>query len=187
MSRRESREHGFKFLFQLEFNNDDIQELKKQFFEEMDVKDNEIEYFNTLVDGVVSHKHKLDELYSGYLKKWNLERIPKVDQTILRIATYEILYMPMVPFNVTVSEAVFLAKKYSSDESRSFINGVLSKLSLQKVESPIVNDESMIANDELPIAKDKDELPIAKNKLPIVKDESPLIKVETTTDIEAES
>jgi N utilization substance protein B len=178
MSRRESREHGFKFLFQLEFNHDDVQELKEQFFEEMDVKDNEIEYFNTLVDGVTSQKHQLDELYSGYLKKWNLERIPKVDQTILRIATYEILHMPMVPFNVTVSEAVFLAKKYSSDESRSFINGVLSKLSSQKIEASAENAESPA----IEVVS-----PAKKVDLSAVKVKSTAQKIASKTDSETES
>ncbi len=65
-----------------------------------------------------------------------MDRIAKIDQTILRIATYEILYVPMVPFNVSVSEAVFLSKKYSTDEARSFINGILGNLSYLRPPEP---------------------------------------------------
>ena len=129
MSRRESRESAFKLLYQLEIQKDNPEAQRKQFIAENDVKENELDYFNLLIDGVCAKKSELDGIYSQHLKKWNLDRIAKIDQTILRIATYEILYVPMVPFNVSVSEAVFLSKKYSTDEARSFINGILGNLS----------------------------------------------------------
>lgn len=129
MSRRESRESAFKLLYQMEIQRDNPEEQKKQFVLDYNVKENELEYFNLLVDGVSEKKNDLDNVYSLHLKKWNLDRIAKIDQTILRIATYEIMNIPMVPFNVSISEAVFLSKKYSTDEARSFINGILGNLS----------------------------------------------------------
>lgn len=132
MSRRESRENGLKFLFQMEYHDEDPSSMKENFLEESNLKENEIDYFNTIVDGVYNKKNELDSVYSGYLKKWDLKRIPRIDQTILRMATYEILFLPDIPFNVSVSEAVVLAKKYSSEESRAFINGVLKNLSMYK-------------------------------------------------------
>lgn len=132
MSRRESRENSLKFLFQMEFHDGDFPEMKETFIKENGIKEKELDYFNSLSEGVASRKTELDDIYSAYLKNWNLERIPKVDQTILRIATYEIMYEPDVPFNVSVSEAVIMAKKYSTEESRSFINGVLKNLESMK-------------------------------------------------------
>lgn len=132
MSRRESRELAFKLLYQMEIQKEDPEEQKIQFIEDRNVKENEMEYFNLLFFGVRGCKNDIDKIYSHYLKNWNLDRIAKIDQTILRIATYEIMHVPMVPFNVSVSEAVFLAKKYSTDEARSFINGILSNLSYLK-------------------------------------------------------
>ncbi len=134
MSRRESREHSLQFLFQMEFHVDDYDDMKEHFLEEAKLKDNELEYFNNIVDGVSGQKKELDEIYSVYLKNWNLNRVARIDQTILRIATYEITYIPDVPFNVSVSEAVVLAKKYSTEESRAFINGVLKNLENFKVD-----------------------------------------------------
>jgi len=136
MSRRESREHSLKFLFQMEFHDDDYDVMKEHFLEEAKLKDNELDFFNNIVDGVSNLKKELDDVYSVYLKNWNLSRVARIDQTILRIATYEISYIPDVPFNVSVSEAVVLAKKYSTEESRAFINGVLKNLeNLKSAES----------------------------------------------------
>lgn len=129
MSRRESRESAFKILYQMEIQKQDPEEQIRQFMKDYTVKENEIEYFDLLVKGVCEKKTEIDSIYSQHLKKWNLDRIAKIDQTILRIATFEIMFAPMVPFNVSVSEAVFLSKKYSTDEARSFINGILGNLS----------------------------------------------------------
>ena len=145
MSRRESREHSLRFLFQMEFHdNDDIDVLKERFLEEAGLKDNELNYFNNIVDGVFRLREQLDDIYSIYLKNWNLSRVARIDQTILRIATYEITYIDDVPFNVSVSEAVVLAKKYSTEESRAFINGVLKNLENSKNKEIIITEETEI-------------------------------------------
>jgi len=130
MSRKESRESAFKFLYQLEIQKDGIEEQRRIFVQEMDLKENELEYFDLLIDGIIAKKKSLDDIYSKYLTNWNLDRIPKIDQTILRIATYEIVHVPDVPGNVSISEAVLLSKKYSTDEARAYINGILGKLFL---------------------------------------------------------
>ena len=129
MSRRESRESAFKLLYQMEIQKQNPEDQIRQFMIDYTVKENELEYFDLLIRGVSEKRGEIDAVYSQHLKKWNLDRIAKIDQTILRIATYEIMFAPMVPFNVSVSEAVFLSKKYSTDEARSFINGILGNLS----------------------------------------------------------
>ena len=135
MSRRESRESAFKLLYQMEFQRGEYEMQIERFIKELNVKDNELDYFNRIVEGVRGNREMLDSVYSKFLKNWNLDRIPKIDQTILRICTYEILNVPDVPYNVSISEAVYLAKKYSTDEARAYINGILGKIPNSKTEA----------------------------------------------------
>ena len=136
MSRKESRESAFKFLYQLEIQKDGFDNQRQIFLQEMKVRENELEYFDLLVSGIYEKRSIIDAEYSKYLKNWNLDRIPKIDQTILRIATFELIYVSDVPANVSISEAVLLAKKYSTDEARAYINGILGKMSHVIPEKP---------------------------------------------------
>ncbi len=86
------------------------------------------DYAVQLVEGVVSHRDRLDEIISENAKDWTLDRMPAVDRNLLRIGAYEILYVDDVPDAVAVSEAVSLASDLSTDESPSFVNGLLSKI-----------------------------------------------------------
>jgi N utilization substance protein B len=85
-------------------------------------------YTLDIVEGVVSHQVAIDEFLETYSQGWTLERMPSVDRIILRIGTWELLYNDDVPDGVAVSEAVALAKTLSTDESPSFINGLLGRL-----------------------------------------------------------
>ncbi|MDR6505862.1 transcription antitermination factor NusB [Arthrobacter oryzae] len=85
-------------------------------------------YTLEIVEGVVSHQVAIDEFLETYSQGWTLERMPSVDRIILRIGTWELLYNDDVPDGVAVSEAVALAKTLSTDESPSFINGLLGRL-----------------------------------------------------------
>jgi N utilization substance protein B len=85
-------------------------------------------YTLEIVEGVVYQQPALDEFLETYSQGWTLERMPSVDRIILRIGTWELLYNDDVPDGVAVSEAVALAKTLSTDESPSFINGLLGRL-----------------------------------------------------------
>ena len=85
-------------------------------------------YISRILDGVLSHVTELDEKISAARVNWSLERIAKVDLTILRLATYEILYEDYVPGSVAINEAVELANRYSEPSSGRFINGVLGTI-----------------------------------------------------------
>lgn len=85
-------------------------------------------YISRILDGVLSHVTELDEKISAASVNWSLERIAKVDFTILRLATYEILYEDDVPGSVAINEAVELANRYSEPSSGRFINGVLGTI-----------------------------------------------------------
>lgn len=85
-------------------------------------------YISRILDGVLSHVTELDEKISAASVNWSLERIAKVDLTILRLATYEILYEDDVPGSVAINEGVELANRYSEPSSGRFINGVLGTI-----------------------------------------------------------
>ncbi|CAA9357028.1 MAG: Transcription termination protein NusB [uncultured Nocardioidaceae bacterium] len=86
------------------------------------------EYTAALVRGVVGHSHRIDELLSTYAQGWTLARMPGVDRNVLRLGAYEVLYVDEVPDAVAVSEATNLARDLSTDESPSFVNGVLGNI-----------------------------------------------------------
>lgn len=85
-------------------------------------------YTVTLVEGVVDHQERIDELLEEHATGWSLDRMPAVDRNLLRIATYEVLWVDDVPDVVAVSEAVALAADLSTDESPAFINGLVGRL-----------------------------------------------------------
>lgn len=86
------------------------------------------EYTVTLVEGVVAHQQRIDDLLSSYAVGWALDRMPAVDRNLLRIGAYEILYQDDVPDAVAVSEAVSLARELSTDDSAGYVNGLLARL-----------------------------------------------------------
>ena len=86
------------------------------------------EYAVELVEGVVAHRERIDELLATYAEDWTLERMPPVDLAVLRIGVFELLWCDGVPDAVAVSEAVELATSLSTDESPRFVNGLLARL-----------------------------------------------------------
>lgn len=85
-------------------------------------------YVTELVDGVMAHRERIDELLGTYAVGWPLERMPAVDRAILRIAAYEILWGGDIPDPVAIAEAVTLAQDLSTDDSAAFVNGLLARL-----------------------------------------------------------
>ncbi len=85
-------------------------------------------YVTELIDGVTLHREYIDELLGSYSMGWSLERMPAVDRAILRIGAYELLWRDDVPDAVAIDEAVSLAQELSTDESSSFVNGLLGRL-----------------------------------------------------------
>ncbi|MDQ3643610.1 MAG: transcription antitermination factor NusB, partial [Actinomycetota bacterium] len=82
-----------------------------------------------LVQGVDSHRAEVDALIGSYAQKWELERMPIIDLTLLRMAVFELLWRDDIPAPVTINEAVELAKDLSTESSGRFINGILGRLS----------------------------------------------------------
>ncbi|HEX3426745.1 MAG TPA: transcription antitermination factor NusB [Acidimicrobiales bacterium] len=86
-------------------------------------------YVTSLVAGVGDHQVEIDELMARYAIDWTIDRMPVVDRLIVRIATFELLCRPDVPTGVVISEAVELAKRFSTEESGRFVNGLLASIS----------------------------------------------------------
>jgi N utilization substance protein B len=86
------------------------------------------EYAITLVEGVVAHLDRIDDLLATYAVGWTLDRMPAVDRNLLRIGAYEVLYRDDVPDAVAVDEAVSIARELSTDDSPGFVNGLLARL-----------------------------------------------------------
>lgn len=89
-------------------------------------------YARELVQGVAAHRGRIDEVLASYADDWPLERMPPVDRTTLRLATYELLWSDGVPPAVAIDEAVELAKSLSTDDSPSFVNGILARVLADK-------------------------------------------------------
>lgn len=126
MSRIETREHAMELLFQIGFRNDPISNQIETFKENFPEVIEDEAYFLDIVYGVINSRDELDEKFVPFLKNWKLERLPQTDRIILEIAIYEILTVEEIPTSVSINEAVKLAKKYGTDNSSSYINGVLS-------------------------------------------------------------
>ena len=130
MSRTELREHIFRMLFRVEFNNAEEMKEQEQFYfddlEEATGKDQE--YILSKYRAIDEKKEDIDQLLNEVTEGWKTSRMNRVDLTILRLATYEIKWDEDVPTGVAINEAVELAKKYSSDDGPAFVNGVLAKI-----------------------------------------------------------
>ena len=129
MNRRKAREHALQMLFQHEFSGD---RSSLEFADERspDKKTNEEikKFAGELVTGTLKHLEEIDRVVQEAAEHWKMERMAAVDRNILRCAVYEIIYRSDIPAAVTINEALEIAKKYSSLESVSFINGLLDKI-----------------------------------------------------------
>ena len=134
MVRTELREHIFKMLFQIEFNDPaDMPDHLKYYFETLeDAGDKEIEYIRGKYEAVVSHLPEIDALLNENAKGWKTGRMNKVDLTILRLAVYEMKWDDDIPDGVAINEAVELVKRFGGESSSSFVNGILGKLAKQE-------------------------------------------------------
>lgn len=86
------------------------------------------EYTEQIIDGVITRQAEIDEYLTTYSQGWSLDRMPSVDRVVLRVGAWELLFNDDVPDNVAVAEAVALARELSTDDSPSFINGLLGRL-----------------------------------------------------------
>lgn len=131
MSRSMAREFALQTLFHLEFNDADTQEILEGIKEDnKSLTSGAMLYAQQIADGVTANKEAIDEEISLYAQDWKVARMPAVDRNILRIAVYEMKYQDeKIDDGIAINEAVELAKRFGTDRSPKFINGVLGKIS----------------------------------------------------------
>ncbi|MBB6631281.1 transcription antitermination factor NusB [Clostridium algidicarnis] len=134
MNRKRSRETALELTFQMMINKESSEETIENFIENTDYDINELDldYIKLILKGIDSNKEKLDTEIEKYMVNWKLQRISKIDHSILRIGCYEILLLKDVPYKVAINEALELTRKYSDEKSISFINGILDNINKNK-------------------------------------------------------
>lgn len=130
MTRRESREHIFRMLFYKEFHNKEELEEQVDYYISLieTAKEEDILFLKKRFFSILEKIEEIDVIIEEASSGWRINRMGKVDLTIMRLAVYEVAYDEEIPIGVAINEAVELAKKYGEDNSASFTNGVLGKI-----------------------------------------------------------
>lgn len=123
MNRREAREKALQTLFQLDHSNELTIEEAITYI----VGEQSDPFYEQLVFGTMKVRDEIDEKLLSKLENWSLQRLPKVERTVLRMALYELQYSNETPDRVVVNEAIELCKTFNEEKSGRFVNGVLSK------------------------------------------------------------
>ena len=126
MKRREAREKALQTLFQLENTELTIEDAMSHVLEGQNDP-----FYEKLVRGTTEHLMQIDESLKTKLENWSLDRLPKIERTVLRLAVYELLFMQDAPSKVVMNEAIELCKTFGDDKSSKFVNGVLSKYAVE--------------------------------------------------------
>lgn len=128
LKRRQAREIALQVLFYMDIRNDFRPEVLLNFCNNFLFEDTPREFFTNLVTGIIQNKALLDEKIVGVSKNWRLERMSLVDRNAMRIAVYEMMFCDDIPPVVSINEAIEIVKKFGSDDSGAFINGILNTI-----------------------------------------------------------
>ncbi len=126
--RTKAREYALQLLYRYDITQEAPIDFG-QFWQEQDEQDNEVKLFTQeLVSGALQKLSEIDKKISGFAENWELNRMAVVDRNVLRMGSFELLYLKDIPSKVSINEAVDLAKKYSGEESGKFVNGILDRI-----------------------------------------------------------
>ena len=129
--RRKSRELALQVLYQIDMDEGDAKEKFNLFWQHFTPSDELKEFSQRIVEGVCQHREEIDALIVKHSEHWRLKRMTVVDRNILRSAIFELMFCPDTPTKVVLNEAVELGKKFGSEKSGPFINGILDRVSHQ--------------------------------------------------------
>jgi len=132
---RSAREFALKVLFQVEVGKVPAEEALEVSFEEARPAVDDRPYIEELVRGTVREEESLDRVIEALAEGWRLDRLAKVDKNVLRMALYELNEHPELPVSVVINDAVEIAKKYSTEDSGRFVNGILGSYLRQRGEA----------------------------------------------------
>ena len=128
--RKHARDKVLQALYQWQISNEDLDWIKQHYMEEQGVSAGDEAYFLELLYQIPAEVKQLDDTYRKFITN-SEDRIDPIECNILRIATYEFIHHPEIPYKVVINEAVNLARTYGADEGHKFVNGVLDPLSRQ--------------------------------------------------------
>lgn len=126
--RTQAREFALQVLYKADLDPEPVDTLLTTFWDTNSALPEVREYTERVVRGTLRHLSEIDIILSRYAEHWQLHRMAVVDRNILRLSTYELLYVEEVPPKVAINEAVNIAKKFSQEESGKFVNGILDKI-----------------------------------------------------------
>ena len=126
-----AREAVIQTLYALEMGNDKAIEQFEEILKDKKVKGGKAEFARKLLTGILQNLDKIDTIIKEHLIDWDFDRLDKVDKQILRVGIYELLYTD-TPYQIVIDEAVKIAKNFSEDKAKSFINGILDKVAKEK-------------------------------------------------------
>jgi N utilization substance protein B len=136
-TRRLSREQALQALFFMDMHRDPDKDSVGQFCSSF-TRDNPTQpYFHRLVDGVLENRQTIDSVIEQFSSNWKLSRMSCVDRNVLRIAVFELLYLADIPPKVSINEAIDVGKRFGTDESGAFINGILDSIRLAMKEDKV--------------------------------------------------
>jgi len=127
-TRRKGRELALQALYQIEMTGDPSGAAVDLFLRHFEGSPKAKEFARRLVSGTVSQRAEIDRLIAAATEHWRLDRLAKVDFVLLRMAVYELRFCADIPMSVTLDEAIEIAKRFGSEESAGFINGVLDRV-----------------------------------------------------------
>lgn len=126
--RRQGREAALKLLYALDLTRADVQDVVNAAWVQEIIPPNGRDFVMMLVTGVSDHREEIDTVIRTWSSHWSLARIGVVERNLLRLAIFELLFRPDIPPNVTINEAVEMAKRYGAEEAWVFVNGVLDRV-----------------------------------------------------------
>ena len=127
--RTKAREYALQILYAVDITKDDPKECVENFWDGSDESSDEVKAFaGALVLGVCDNIKKINSLITKHATNWQLDRMAVIDRNVLRLATYELLFVEDIPPKVSINEAIDIAKKFGGNDSGKFVNGVLDKI-----------------------------------------------------------
>ena len=126
--RRQARELALQALYFLDARPDDPQRALALFHRNFTPPRKAREFMDRLVRGVLDHQARIDTVVERFSQNWQVFRMPRVDRNVIRMAVFEMLWQADIPYSVSINEAIDLGKKYGTDDSGAFINGILDRI-----------------------------------------------------------
>ena len=127
-NRRKARESALQILFQLDFDQASMEEALRGYWVDRQAREDVKEYTRWLVSGIISRRQSLDGIIQEYSRNWRVSRMAVVDRNLLRMAVFELVFEPAIAPAIIINEAIEIAKKFGSEQSAQFANGILDSI-----------------------------------------------------------